>query len=198
MRQDRIMAAQDDAERLEATSLDDWSDWLAVHHADSTGVWLVTAKRSTGRQPFDYEAAVCEALRFGWIDAVQRTLDDERSMQWYSPRRPASGWSRTNKTRIQRLEREGRMEPAGSAAVDAAKANGAWTLFDDVEDLVVPDDLAAAFDAHPGSRGHWDAFPPSARKMMLAWIVTAKQAATRERRVTETAAKAARGIRARP
>jgi uncharacterized protein YdeI (YjbR/CyaY-like superfamily) len=90
------------------------------------------------------------------------------------------------------------MEPAGRAAVDAAKANGAWTLLDDVEDLVVPPDLAAAFDAHPGSREHWDAFPPSARKMMLGWIVTAKQPDTRRRRVTETATKAAQGIRARP
>ena len=191
------MAAQDDAERLEATSLDDWSGWLAEHHADSPGVWLVTAKRSTGRQPFDYEAAVCEALRFGWIDAVQKTLDEERSMQWYAPRRPTSGWSRPNKVRIERLEREGRMETAGRAVIDAAKANGTWTLLDAVEDLVVPDDLAAAFAAHAGSREHWDAFPPSARKLMLTWIVTAKQPATRERRVTETAAQAAQGIRAR-
>lgn len=191
------MTAQDGAERLEATSLDDWSRWLAAHHADSTGVWLVTAKRSTGRQPFDYEAAVCEALRFGWIDSVQKTLDDARTMQWYSPRRPTSGWSRPNKVRIERLEREGRMEPAGRAAMATARANGTWTLFDDVEDLVVPADLAAAFAAHPGSREQWDAFPPSARKQMLVWIVTAKQPATRERRVTETAAKAAQGIRAR-
>jgi uncharacterized protein YdeI (YjbR/CyaY-like superfamily) len=190
------VTAQDDAERLEAHTLDDWANWLAAHHAESTGVWLVTAKRATGRQPFDYEAAVCEALRYGWIDAVQRTLDEERSMQWYAPRRPTSGWSRPNKVRIERLEREGRMEPAGRAVIEAAKANGTWTLLDEVEDLVVPDDLAAAFEAYPGSRAHWDAFPPSARKQMLAWIVTAKQPATRARRVQQTAANAAEGIRA--
>ena len=51
-------------------------------------------RRATGRQPFDYEAAVCEALRFGWIDAVQRTLDDERTMQYYAPRRPTSAAGR--------------------------------------------------------------------------------------------------------
>ena len=191
------MAAQDEAERLEVHSLDDWSTWLAAHHADRTGVWLVTAKRSTGRQPFGYEAAVCEALRYGWIDAVQKTLDEERSMQWYAPRRPTSGWSRPNKVRIERLEAEGRMEPAGRAVIEVAKTNGTWTLLDDVEDLVVPDDLSAAFDAHPGSRAHWDAFPPTARKMMLAWLVTAKRPATRETRVTEIAAKAAEGTRAR-
>ena len=191
------MAAQDDAEQIEAFSLDDWSQWLAKHHADSTGVWLVTAKRATGRQPFDYEDAVCEALRYGWIDAVQKTLDPERSMQWYAPRRPTSGWSRPNKVRVERLEAEGRMEPAGRAVIEAAKANGTWTLLDAVEDLIVPDDLAAAFDAHPGLREHWDAFPPSARKLMLTWIVTAKRPATRAARVVEVAARAAIGERAR-
>ena len=191
------MAAQDDAERFEALSLDDWSRWLAEHHATSTGVWLVNAKRTTGRQPFEYDAAVCEALRYGWIDAVQKTLDPERSMQWYAPRRPGSGWSRPNKVRIERLEAEGRMEPAGRAVIETAKANGSWTLLDAVEAPVVPDDLAAAFDAHPGSREHWDGFPPSARKLMLTWVVTAKQPATRARRVTEVATKAAEGARAR-
>ena len=157
----------------------------------------MTAKRTTGRQPFDYEAAVCEALRFGWVDAVQKTLDAERNMQWYAPRRPTSGWSRPNKIRVARLEQEGRIEPAGRAAIDIAKANGSWELFDDVEDLVVPDDLAAALDARPGARGHWESFPPSARKQILAWIVTAKKAETRERRVREAADKAEQGIRAR-
>ncbi len=191
------MTAQDDAELVEPETIEGWTAWLVEHHADRSGVWLVTAKRATGRQPFDYEAAVCQALRFGWIDAVQKTLDPERSMQYYAPRRPTSGWARPNKVRIERLEREGLMEPSGRAVIDAAKANGTWTLLDDVEDLVVPDDLAAAFDAHPGARAHWEAFPPSARKLILAWIVTAKQPATRERRITETAEKAAAGVRAR-
>lgn len=191
------MAAHD-AELFEPETLADWTRWLAEHHADRVGVWLVTAKRSTGRQPFDYDAAVCEALRYGWIDAVQRTLDPERSMQYFAPRRPTSGWSRPNKARIERLEREGLLEAPGRAVIAAARANGTWTLLDDVEDLVVPEDLAAAFEARPGSRERWDAFPPSARKQMLTWIVTAKQPATRERRVAETAAKAAEGLRSRP
>ena len=89
------------------------------------------------------------------------------------------------------------MEPAGRAVIEAAKANGTWTLLDAVEDLIVPDDLAAAFDAHPGSREHWDAFPPSARKLMLTWIVTAKRPPTRAARVVEVAARAAIGERAR-
>ena len=102
-----------------------------------------------------------------------------------------------NKVRIERLEHEGRLEPAGRTAVDAAKANGAWTLLDDAEDLVVPDDLAAALAALPGARASWDGFPPSGRKAILTWIVQAKRPETRARRVGQAAAQAARGVRAR-
>jgi uncharacterized protein YdeI (YjbR/CyaY-like superfamily) len=88
------------------------------------------------------------------------------------------------------------MLPAGRRAVEQAKANGSWTLLDDVENLVVPDDLAAAFDEHPGSRQKWDEFPRSAKRGILEWIVQAKTAPTRAKRITETADKAARGERA--
>lgn len=189
------MGVMDDAERFEPATLADWTAWLAAHHADTQGVWLVTPRRAT-EQPFDYEAAVCEALRYGWIDATVRTLDADRGMQWFSPRRKGSGWARTNKVRIARLEREGLMEAPGRAVVEAAKADGTWTLYDDVEDLVVPPDLAAAFEAHPGSRELWEGFSASSRKMMLGWVVTAKQEATRAKRVALIATKAAVGEKA--
>ena len=97
---------------------------------------------------------------------------------------------------VERLLAEGRMAPAGQRAIDIAKENGTWSLLDDVENLVVPPDLAAAFDAHPGSAGHWDAFPRSVRRAILEWIVQAKRPETRSRRITETAEKAAKGERA--
>lgn len=189
------MGVMDDAERFEPATLADWTGWLAGHHADARGVWLVTPRRAAD-QAFGYDAAVCEALRYGWIDATVRTLDEQRAMQWFAPRRKGSGWSRPNKVRIERLEREGLMEAPGRAVIDAAKADGTWTLLDDVEDLVVPADLDAAFTAHPGSREHWDGFSASARKMMLTWVVTAKQEATRAKRVGLIAAKAATGEKA--
>lgn len=189
------MGVMDEAERFEPATLADWSAWLAAHHADTRGVWLVTPRRSVDA-PFGYDDAVCEALRYGWIDAVVKTLDEQRSMQWFTPRRPGSGWSRPNKVRIERLEREGRLEASGRAVIDAAKADGTWTLLDEVEDLVVPADLAVAFDAHPGSRATWEGFSASARKAMLAWIVTAKQDSTRARRVEQVAARAAAGEKA--
>ena len=125
------------------------------------------------------EEAVEQALCFGWIDSTNRSLDDERSMMWFAPRRRGSGWARSNKQRIERLEASGQMAPPGRALIDGAKADGSWTMLDDVEDLVVPPDLAEAFDAHPGSREQWDAFPRSARRGILEWVAQAKRAPTR-------------------
>ncbi len=190
------MVAHRDRERVHPETVEDWRDWLIAHHEQTDGVWLVSWRTATGRPRFSYEASVIEALAVGWVDSVQLKIDDARSMLWFSQRRPTSGWSRPNKERIELLEREGRMLPAGRAAVATAKENGAWSLLDDVENCVVPDDLAATFDAVPGSRENWDGFPPSAQRGILQWIVQAKTAPTRAKRINETAEKAALGLRA--
>jgi uncharacterized protein YdeI (YjbR/CyaY-like superfamily) len=181
----------DEAEQFEPATVGEWSDWLARQHDRAPGVWLVTPRRASDRQPVDYETAVVEALRFGWVDSTTKTLDETRGMMWFSPRRPTSGWASSNKARIERLRAEGRLEPAGEAAVRVAQENGSWTLLDDVESLVVPDDLGEALDARPGARAWWDSRSPSARRMALTWIVQAKRDDTRQRRVTATAERAA-------
>ncbi|SEB28589.1 Uncharacterized conserved protein YdeI, YjbR/CyaY-like superfamily, DUF1801 family [Nocardioides exalbidus] len=187
----------DDAERLEPGTIEEWSAWLHEHHAQPTGVFLVTPRRAADR-PFSYEESVLEALRYGWVDSTVKPVDESRTMMWFAPRRRGSMWTRINKGRIARLEEAGLMQPAGVAAVEVAKQTGMWTLMDDVEDLVVPDDLAAAFDANPGAREHWDSWSPSARKMILTWIVLAKRPETRDARITTTARKAAQGVKSQP
>lgn len=174
----------------------EWSAWLAQHHAEARGVWLVSPRRAAER-PVSYEDTVVEALRFGWVDSMQKPVDEHRSMLWFSARRRDSVWTRANKQRVARLRAEGRMEPAGDAAVLAAEQSGTWTLMDDVEDLVVPDDLATALADRPGARERWAALPASARKAALAWIVTAKRAETRAQRVAVTADRTAAGERPR-
>ena len=190
-------AAGDGKRAVHPETVEQWRDWLAEHHAETTGVWLVQWKRHTGRPAMSYEDAITEALAWGWVDSTAGTVDADRAKLWYSPRRPTSGWSRPNKLRVERLLAEGRMRPAGQRCIDVAKRNGTWTLLDDVEDLVVPDDLAAALDARPGARAHWDAFPRSPRRAMLVWLVEAKRPDTRARRVAEIADKAADNQRAR-
>lgn len=176
-------------------SVAQWRAWLAEHHDRGSGVWVVWWKSGTGRPAIPYEDLVVEALAWGWIDSTAGTVDDERSRMWLSPRKPGSGWSRPNKRRVALLHAEGRMQPAGQAVLDAAHADGSWTLLDDVEDLVVPDDLATALAAHDGAREQWDSWPPSVRKQALTQLVTAKKAATRAARVEKHADAAARGER---
>lgn len=174
----------------------EWRAWLAAHHDACRGVWLVSAKKATGESRVEYDEAVEEALCFGWIDSVARTLDDTRSMLRFSPRTPRSGWSRSNKLRVERLEAAGVMTPAGRARIDAAIADGSWTKLDAVENLEVPDDLATACAAYPNARANFDAFPRSARRGILEWIVQAKRPETRARRVGETARLAESNYRA--
>ena len=188
--------ATTDGERVHPETVQEWRAWLDENHETSPGVWLVSWKKHTGRPTVGYEEAVTEALAVGWVDSKGRRLDDDRTMLWLTRRRPTSGWSRPNKERIERLYAEGRMGPAGQAAIDAAKENGTWSLLDDVENLVVPDDLAAEFDQHPGAREAWDEFPRSVKRSILEWIVTAKRQETRRARIAETAEKAGRGERA--
>jgi uncharacterized protein YdeI (YjbR/CyaY-like superfamily) len=186
-----------DRPRFHAETLGEWRAWLAEHHTTSPGVWLVRWKPATGRPRFEYEEMVLEALVVGWIDGQAWAPDPDTTMQWFTPRRPGSGWSGLNKERVARLEAAGLMQPAGAAAVAAARADGSWTLLDDIEALVVPDDLAAALAALPGARAHWDGFSRSARMMVLRWVADARRDATRAARVAETARKAAEGVPAR-
>jgi uncharacterized protein YdeI (YjbR/CyaY-like superfamily) len=142
-----------------------------------------------------YEEAVEEALCFGWVDSRGGRLDERRTRQFYTPRKPGSGWATTNKARVERLQAAGLMAPAGLAAIERAKANGSWTMLDDVENLVVPDDLVAALAAAPPAAANWAAFPPPSRRLMLEWIRQAKRPETRAARIAETAALAARNER---
>lgn len=187
--------ARADAERFHPDTVEQWRDWLAAHHGRSDGVWLVTWRRGSGRAALVYEEAVCEALAYGWIDGQAKTLDERRSMQWFTLRNPASGWSRYNKERVARLESQGRMQPAGRAAVEHAKATGRWTVCDDADALIEPAALARALDATPQARSHWESFPPSTRRQALGEIALAKRAETKARRIATIVERAGRGQR---
>ena len=173
-----------------------WRAWLVEHHGTTRGVYLASWRKSTGRTSVPYEEAVEEALCVGWVDSTLRRLDDDRAILWFATRNPRSGWARTNKARVERLTAAGLMLPAGLAAVEEAKRRGTWTLLDDVENLVIPDDLAAALASSPSAREHWDAFSKSARRGILEWIRQAKRPVTRAKRIEETATLAAKNEKA--
>ena len=175
---------------------EEWRNWLADNHDTADNVWLITYKQATGKPTFSYDAAVEEALCFGWIDSVPRKLDDERKMLYFAPRKPGSGWSRPNKERIERMIAARKMTAAGLAKVEAAKADSSWTALDEIENLVMPHDLVAALGDLPPAAQNWEAFPRSVKRGILEWIANAKRPATRLKRIQETAELAQRNERA--
>jgi uncharacterized protein YdeI (YjbR/CyaY-like superfamily) len=191
------MSALDDAPHIEADDRATWRAWLEANHAAVRGAWLVTWRAQSGRVGLDYEAAVEEALCFGWVDSTGGRVDEDRSKLYFAPRKARSPWAATNKARVERLIGEGRMAPAGLAAIERAKANGSWEVLDSVERLEVPSDLAAALEADPPAAANFAAFPPSARKMQLAWVALAQRSETRASRIAAIAEAAARNERAR-
>ncbi len=164
----------------------EWRTWLEENHDDTNGVWLVSWKKAAGRPFIPYPDSVDEALCFGWVDSRPNRLDDERAMRLFTPRNVKSPWSRINKGKVERLTAEGRMAPAGLRAVEAAKENGAWDIYDEVEDLVIPHDLASALAEDPEADACFQRFPGSSRKNILWWIKSARKPETRSQRVSET------------
>lgn len=183
-------------ESFHPQSRQEWRSWLKANHDRPSGIWVINWRKGSGHEPLSYEDIVGQALCFGWVDSKTRKLDESRTMLWVAPRRPGSGWSRPNKERVARVEASKQMTAAGRRVIDAAKADGSWSMLDDVENLIVPDDLATAFANYPPAAAEWKTFPRSAKRGILEWIVQAKRPETRAKRIDETARRASNGERA--
>ncbi|AEL28634.1 YdeI/OmpD-associated family protein [Cyclobacterium marinum] len=174
---------------------DEWGDWLARNHNTAKGIWLIIYKKSSSRPNLTWSESVDEALRFGWIDSLKKTIDNEKYRQYFCKRKANSIWSKTNKDKIEALLKDGRMAEAGIKAVEIAKKNGSWARLDAAESLEVPLDLAKEFKKFPESRDFFDSQSISIRKSLLIWIAMAKRPATREKRVQEIAECAAQELK---
>jgi uncharacterized protein YdeI (YjbR/CyaY-like superfamily) len=190
------MAKLDDLPRLVVDSRKAWRQWLQNNHRSSGAIWLVTYKKADAARYLPYNDIVEEALCFGWVDSLPRSLDAARSMLLLAPRKPKSAWSRLNKERAERLIAEGRMHAAGLAVIEAAKASGTWTKLDQIEELKVPDDLAKELARNRKAREFFEAFPRSVKRGILEWIIQARKPETRARRVADTVRLAADNKRA--
>jgi uncharacterized protein YdeI (YjbR/CyaY-like superfamily) len=173
-----------------------WRTWLDEHreHAVS-GVWLRLAKKGT-TQPtsLTYDQALEEALCEGWIDGQVRRHDERTYRQRFTPRRPRSSWSKRNVGIVKRLQDEGRMRPAGMAAVASAKADGRWdAAYEGQAAIAVPTDLAAALSAEPAAQRMFDVLTSQNRYAVLLRIGNAKRPDTRSRRIGQFVAMLARG-----
>ena len=167
--------------------------WLLEHHATSPGVWLALAKKGGTVTTLTWQQAVDEALCVGWIDGQARKRDEETSSIRFTPRGPRSSWSQRNVGHVARLEQEGRMLPAGRAAVAAAQAAGRWeTAYAPQSESEVPLDLATAIAADPAAQAMFDVLTRSNRFALIYRVESVKRAETRDRKIAEFVAMLAR------
>lgn len=167
------------------TSQQEWRLWLQDNHHSKQAVWLICYKKKTNIPTIFWSDAVDEALCFGWIDSVRKTIDNEKFIQFFSKRKPNSVWSKINKEKIQRLMDAGLIMQAGYQSIEIAKQNGSWTILDDAEELTIPEDLENEFKTKPGSMDFFLSLSKSAKKSILQWLVLAKQQETRQKRISE-------------
>jgi len=165
---------------------DAFGTWLAEHHASAPGLWLKIPKKASGISGPTYSEALDEALRFGWIDSQKNKLDDDFYLQRFTPRTRRGRWSKINTRKVTALIESGRMEPAGMAEVERAKQDGRWdAAYDPPSTTTMPPDLQAALDADPKARSFFDTLSASSRFVIIRSVESAKQAATRERRIAK-------------
>lgn len=182
-----------DFEEVEVKSRAALRAWLSANHQQAESVWLVFWKKHTPHYTPIGEL-ISELLCWGWVDAVTRGVDADRSSIRAAPRRPKSAWSAVNKAKVEEARAAGLMTPAGEAAISIAQQNGMWAFLDDVERLEVPEDLANALGP---ARATWDGYPRSVKRGMLEFIKTAKRAETRAKRIAELVEDAQQGLRPR-
>ncbi|MEL6701145.1 MAG: YdeI/OmpD-associated family protein [Pseudomonadota bacterium] len=187
------MTKTENFDRIEVASEADLWAWMTANHAQAASVWLVTWKKLSPK--YLSTGDVLDALiAHGWIDGIRRKHEDPaRTMQLIAPRK-MQAWAKSYKDRAARLEGEGRMHPAGQAAIETSKANGMWAFYDDVDALIDPADLTAALGAE-GDAPAWAALPDAHRRNVLRWIKLAKTDATRVKRIAEVARTTRAGTR---
>ncbi len=173
----------------------DWRKWLELNHNKKEAVWLIFYKKKSSNSNLNWSESVDEALCFGWIDSVKRPIDIEKYKQYFSKRKANSTWSKINKDKVDYLTSENLMQEAGYKTIEIAKKNGSWSILDEVEALVIPEDLKKEFNERVGSLEYYESLSKSVKKILLAWVVLAKRTETRQKRIIEIAENASRKLK---
>lgn len=169
--------------------------WLAANHARARELWIGFYKKNSGRPSVTYPEALDEALCFGWIDGVRKRLDGERYVQRFTPRKPRSYWSAVNTTRATALIEKGRMTKAGLAAFDARDPQRTARYSFEREAAAFPPALVRTFKANPKAWTFFEAQPPSYRRTLTWYVVSAKRDETKQARLAKLIEASAAGRR---
>lgn len=171
-----------------------WSAFLEREHASSKGLWVKLAKKGAGARSITYAEALEHALIWGWIDGQKGALDDAWWLQRFGPRRRRSIWSKINREKASALIEAGRMQAAGLAEVERAKADGRWdSAYDPPSRAQVTPELAAALEAAPAAKAFFAMLDSANRYAVLHRVSTAKKPETRDARIAKLVAMLARG-----
>lgn len=174
---------------------DDFRRWLAEHHADADELWVGYYKKATGKPSVTWTESVDEALCYGWIDGLRKSIDEESYEIRFTPRRKVSHWSRVNLERAATLVEEGRMTSSGLAAYEARDPENSGRYSFEVENARLTDAQLAEFEARPEAWAFWSAQPAGYRNQAIWWVVSAKREETRTRRLGTLIEDSASGLR---
>jgi len=177
---------------LSFTDSQEWRKWLTENHSRQEEVWLVHYKKHSGKASIGLNGAVEEALCFGWIDGKLKSVDKERFILRYSPRKPNSVWSKINRDKAEQLIAQGRMTAAGLTKIEEAKKNGTWdaAYTNKVRDEI-PSDLRKALMENTKAWNNFESFANSYRNMYIGWVIGAKTEETRRKRIIEVVKRSA-------
>jgi uncharacterized protein YdeI (YjbR/CyaY-like superfamily) len=170
--------------------------WLEKNHAKSNAVFVIMYRKESEVKTVYWDELVNEVICFGWIDGKRTRRNHESFYQYISPRNPKSHWSKINKAKVERLLSENKIAPAGLTMIELAKKTGTWNALDKIDALELPDDFQNALKKNKKASDYFHAFPPSAKRYILWWIMNAKRAETRQKRIDETVALAEKNVRA--
>jgi uncharacterized protein YdeI (YjbR/CyaY-like superfamily) len=180
--------------KLYFANRDQWRNWLSLNFAGETAVWLIFYRKETARPTIPYEAAVEEALCFGWIDGIIKKIDAAKYARKFTPRKDNSKWSSLNKKRADKMIKEGKMTDVGLAKIRAAKKSGLWEQDARPEiSLDIPQEFAEALARNKKAKDNFYELAPSYHRHYIAWIAIAKRPETKKQRINESISLLQRG-----
>lgn len=176
---------------LEVRDRQEWRRWLEEHHDSSSEIWLVFYKKHTGVRTLSYNDSVEEAICFGWIDSLVKRLDEDRYARKFTPRKPSSKWSTSNRRRYESLQLRGLLTPAGLKRPPSGRSGDAPkpSLHE------IPEYIEKGLQSKPKARENFEKLAPSYRREYIAWIDSARKDDTRRRRLSEALSRLEAGKR---
>jgi uncharacterized protein YdeI (YjbR/CyaY-like superfamily) len=169
--------------------------WLAEHHDSKDELWVGFYKKATGKPSITWPESVDEALCFGWIDGIRKSVDDQAYAIRFTPRRPGSHWSKVNLERVSVLIEQGRMAPAGTRAYEARDPERSARYSYERERARFTREQERELRSNADAWAFWKAQPPGYRKLTTHWVVSAKREETRARRLARLIEDSANGLR---